>query len=287
MVNDIPVNEAGKDALAVAREVSYSAGEVIMEWWPKVKQISPKGNDDIVTNVDRESEEHITNVLRKSFPGHGVYGEEFKGDDPTKGWTWIVDPLDGTRNYAWGIPFFSIVVALAKDGEVVVGVNYDPLNGEMFHAAVGRGAYLNDDQIKVSKRNNLDGAVLGMDPAYGTDCGTTDSLQVIRKMWPRLGTVRIMGSSALGISYVAAGRTDIYFHHRLQPYDQAAGLILIEEAGGVITDRTGKRANLQSDGLIVSSSPIHQDFMQSTKTMRWRKLSDQSGSDSEGNALFP
>jgi myo-inositol-1(or 4)-monophosphatase len=277
MANVIPVSGAGKDALAVAREVSYSAGEIIMEWWPKAKEVNKKGKDDIVTNVDRESEQHITNMLKKSFPDHGVYGEEFKGDDPNKGWTWIIDPIDGTRNYAWGIPLFSLVVALAKDGEVVVGVNYDPLHGEMFHAALGRGAYLNDDPVKVTKRNNLDGAVLGMDPAYGTDRGTMDSLQVIRKMWPRIGSVRIMGSSALGISYVAAGRTDIYFHHKLQPYDQAAGLILVEEAGGVITDRAGKRANLQSDGLIVSSSPIHQDFMKSTKTMSWRNFTDRPG----------
>ena len=155
------------------------------------------------------------------------------------------------------------MIALAKDGEVLTGVNYDPLRGEMFHAALGQGAFLGEEQIKVSSRDSLDGAIIGTDVAYDHDNGTEKTL--LKKLWPRLSSVRMMGSSALGISYAASGRLDIYVHYSLQPYDQAAGLLLIQEAGGVATDRNGYRAKLYSDGIIAGSSSLHQDFINSRK----------------------
>ena len=272
----LPVSVSGKDAWEVAREISLSAGEILLDWWPKSKEISDKGQNDIVTNVDRECEAHIRATLASHFPEHGIFGEEEKGDDPTTGWTWIIDPIDGTQNYAWGIPCFSIVIALAKDGEVVAGVNFDPINREMFHAARGEGAFLNDKKIQVSEISNFEDVIMVTAPAYGPDAGTTDTLQMLRKIWPSLKTARMIGSSALSISYVAAGRMDIFVHHRLQPYDQAAGIILMEEAGGLITDRQGNRAQLYSDGLIASSSIIHQQFMERTKHLQWRKPSSRS-----------
>ena len=272
----LPVSISGKNAWDVAREISLSAGEILLDWWPKAKEVSDKGQNDIVTNVDRECEEHIREILASQFPEHGIFGEEEKGDDPTTGWTWIIDPIDGTQNYAWGIPCFSIVIALAKDGEVVAGVNFDPINSEMFHAARGKGAFLNDKKIQVSEISNFEDVIMVTDPAYGPVAGTTDTLQMLRKIWPSLKTARMIGSSALSISYVAAGRMDIFVHHRLQPYDQAAGLILMEEAGGLITDREGNRAQLYSDGLIASSSIIHQQFMEITKHLQWRKPSSRA-----------
>ena len=263
-------------AWRTAQKVAFSAGEILKEWWPKTKNISLKGMDDIVTNVDTESEQYIREELGNYFPEHGIFGEEKSGDDPQEGYVWIIDPIDGTRNYAWGIPFFSLVIALAKDGEVLTGVNYDPLHNEMFHAAKGKGAYLNENQIKVSRMQSLEGSILGMDLAYEDEKGTVDTLSMVTKLWPKLKTTRIMGSSALGLSYVAAGRTDIYIHHQLQPYDQAAGLILVEEAGGVVTDRQGIRAGLYSDGMIASCSPLHEDFMKETKSFPWRKNSNKS-----------
>jgi myo-inositol-1(or 4)-monophosphatase len=272
----LPVSISGKNAWDVAREISLSAGEILLDWWPKSKEISDKGQNDIVTNVDRECEAHIRETLASYFPEHGIFGEEEKGDDPTTGWTWIIDPIDGTQNYAWGIPCFSIVIALAKDGEVVAGVNFDPINREMFHAARGKGAFLNDKKIQVSEILNFEDVIMVTDPAYGPVEGTTDTLQMLRKIWPSLKTARMIGSSALSISYVAAGRMDIFVHHRLQPYDQAAGIILMEEAGGLITDRQGNRAQLYSDGLIASSSTIHQQFMERTKHLQWRKPSSRA-----------
>ena len=123
---------------------------------------------------------------------------------------WIVDPLDGTRNYASGIPFFSLGVGLALDGEVLVGLNYDPMRQEIFHAEKGNGAFLNDEPIRVSERSMVEESILGMDMSYN-DEGAVNGLSVILALWPGRQTARIMGSSALGISDAAAGRTDIYY----------------------------------------------------------------------------
>jgi len=273
---ELPISKTGENAWDVAVNVARSAGEVLLSWWTREKEVFGKGKYDIVTNVDQEAESHIRHEIQHYYPSHGFFGEEEAGADPEKGWVWIVDPVDGTRNYAAGVPHFSIVIALAKDGEVVTGVNYDPLHDEMFHAAAGRGAYLNEERIKVSERTSLQGASVGLDPSNGDPEGTVNTLQVIRKLWPNLMTTRMMGSSALGISYVACGRSDIYINHRLQPYDQAAGLILVEEAGGVITDRQGFRAGLYSDGVIACSSPMFEEFLEVTKNLPWRRLSGRS-----------
>ena len=276
MKYQLPETESGKNAWQLAREISLSAGEILLDWWPKTKEISDNGQNNIVTNVDRECEAHIRAEIAAHFPEHGIFGEEEKGDDPTTGWTWIIDPIDGTQNYAWGIPCFSTVIAGAKDGEVVMGVNFDPINKEMFHAARGQGAFLNEQKIQVSDVPQFEDVIMVTDPAYGPASGTIDTLQMLRKIWPSLKTARMIGSSALSISYVAAGRMDIFVHHRLQPYDQAAGMILIEEAGGLISDRHGNRAELYSDGLIAASSTIHQGFMEKTKHLRWREASSRA-----------
>ena len=276
MKYQLPETESGKSAWQLAREISLSAGEILLDWWPKTKEISDNGHNNIVTNVDRECEAHIRAEIAAHFPEHGIFGEEEKGDDPTTGWTWIIDPIDGTQNYAWGIPCFSTVIAVAKDGEVVMGVNFDPINKEMFHAARGQGAFLNEQKIQVSDVSQFEDVIMVTDPAYGPASGTIDTLQMLRKIWPSLKTARMIGSSALSISYVAAGRMDIFVHHRLQPYDQAAGMILIEEAGGLITDRHGNRAELYSDGLIAASSTIHQGFMEKTRHLRWREASSRA-----------
>ena len=162
------------------------------------------------------------------------------------------------------------MVGLALDGEALVGVNYDPMCNEMFHAERGKGAFLNDDPIHVSDRPNLSKSVVGFDLSYAGGDGASNGLQVIQAMLNDVGSTRIMGSAALGISYAAAGRYSIYFNHRLEPWDQVAGLLLIEEAGGVVTDRAGSRAGLFSDGIIASSAGLHAEFMRRTEGMAWR-----------------
>ncbi|MGH2543121.1 MAG: inositol monophosphatase family protein [Ardenticatenaceae bacterium] len=267
---DIPLSSSGKTAMQVAREIALEAGDILRERFYQAKDISFKAPGDIVTNVDKESEALMRSILSEEFPDMGFLGEESAGDQADKGYVWIVDPVDGTRNYAIGIPVVSLVVGLALDGEVLVGVNYDPLLTEMFYAERGKGAYLNEKPIHVSRKTEFDSLVLGMDLSYGSDL-TLHGLDIAKSLWPRLWTMRVMGSSALGISYAAAGRTDLYFHGGLSPWDQVAGMLLVEEAGGIITDRNGKRANLHSDGIIAANPTLLADFLRRTEGMEWRK----------------
>jgi myo-inositol-1(or 4)-monophosphatase len=241
-----------------------------LERFHQVKQVSFKGRGNVVTDVDTEVESEILGVLSAEFPDVGLLGEESASIKADSGYVWIVDPLDGTRNYASGIPFFSLVIGLALEGEVLLGINYDPWRQEMFKAERGKGAFLNGEPLHVSEKSTIAESVIGMDLSYNDD-GAVNGLNVILSVWPGMQTARIMGSSALGIAYAAAGRTDLYFHHQLEPWDQVAGIVLVEEAGGIITDRTGKRAGLRSDGLVASSATLHAEFMRKTEGMAWRR----------------
>jgi fructose-1,6-bisphosphatase/inositol monophosphatase family enzyme len=271
MKTDLPTSKSGKTAIRVAQDVSLKAGEMLRKSFGQVQNISHKGRGNIVTEMDTEVEAAMFAMLGREFPDMALVGEESSGGQVSEdGYVWVVDPIDGTRNYASGIPFFSIVAGLALDGEPVLGVNYDPMLDEMFIAERGQGAFLNGKQIWVSERTALDQSILGMDLSYNNE-GAINGLEVITTIWPGMQTARIKGSSALGISYAAAGRTDLYFHHQLAPWDQVAGLVLVEEAGGIITDRTGKRAGLNSDGLIASNRTLHREFMQKTEGLAWRR----------------
>ena len=264
----LPVGTSGKSAVQVAREAALKAGEILVSRFDSVRKVSFKGRGNIVTDVDEAAEKKILSMLKAEFPGTSILAEESGGPRGDAGWAWIVDPLDGTRNYASGIPFFSTVIGLALDGEVTVGVNYDPMRDEMFEATRGQGAYLNGRPLEVSKKSRIGDCVLGMDLSYN-DQGVINGIDVIRSIWPDMQTLRIMGSSALGIAYAASGRTDLYFHHQLEPWDQVAGILLVEEAGGIITDRAGKRAGLYSDGLIASNHTLHAEFMRKTEGLAW------------------
>ena len=269
-MTEIPHSASGKPARQVAREAALRAGEILVQRFHTSISVSYKGRGNIVTDVDTEVEEEVLGILRREYPAMGLLGEESSGVHAGTGYVWIVDPLDGTRNYASGIPFFSTVIGLALDGEVLVGVNYDPVRGDLFEAERGEGAFLNGERVTVSARTELAESIIGTDLSYNNQ-GASNGLEVIREIWPGMQTARIMGSAALGLSYAAAGRTDLYFHHQLEPWDQVAGLLLVEEAGGVVTDRTGGRAGLYSDGIVASSRALHSEFMRCTDGMPWRE----------------
>jgi len=267
-VSELPVGASGKPAIEVAKEAARLAGQILLDRFDQVKEVSFKGRGNIVTDVDVAVEREMLAYLGREFPDVRLMGEESAEGQADDGLVWIVDPLDGTRNYASGIPFYSVVAGLARDGEVLAGVNYDPSRDEMFEAVRGGGAFLNGDAIRVSEKTAIVDCVLGSDMSYN-EIGGRNGLEVLQKIWPEMQTVRIMGSAALGISYAAAGRADLYFHHRLEPWDQVAGLLLVEEAGGVVTDRLGLPAGLYSDGLIASNSTLHREFMQTIDGLPW------------------
>lgn len=266
----IPPSSSGKDVLNVAREAALMAGEILMHRYRSTLRVAYKGIGNIVTDVDLIVENAIFDFLGKEYPEMEMLGEESSGNQNSTGFTWIVDPLDGTRNYASGIPVFSTVIGLVFDGEVIVGVNYDPIAKDMFEAQKGKGCYLNGNSATVSNREILGDCILGMDMSYD-NVGASNGLDILSKIWPGMQTARIMGSAALGISYVAAGLTDLYFHHKLSPWDQVAGILMLEEAGGIITDRQGSVAGLYSDGIVASNKVLHKEFMDLTEGMPWRR----------------
>ena len=165
-MTEILHSTSGKSARQVAREAALRAGEILLQRFRTSLTISYKGRGNIVTDVDTEVEGEVLGILRREYPDMGLLGEESSGVHADAGYVWIVDPLDGTRNYASGIPFFSTVVGLALDGEVLVGVNYDPVRGDLFEAERGGGAFLNGQRVTVSERTELAECIIGTDLSY-------------------------------------------------------------------------------------------------------------------------
>mgnify|MGYP001183984064 FL=1 len=265
----LPVSTSGRGAMDVALDAVRAAGELIRAGWNTEKEITFKGRADIVTDVDLASEKKILEILTGEFPDFGILAEESKPVAGSAPYTWVVDPLDGTRNYAHGIPHFCSIVALAEGNDIVAGVIYDPVREEMFTAQQGGGAYLNGSRISVSITKELGRCLLSCDLGY-VDEKAGLALDLVRSLWPGMYSMRMMGSAGLGVAYAAAGRVDLFFHHSLAPWDIAAGLIIIQEAGGVVVDRQGHKATLFSPSVICSSAPLVETFLKATDGHPWR-----------------
>ena len=266
----VPASKSGGTTLSVAVEAAKLAGEVILQRLHTVKDVKFKGAKDVVTDVDLEAERVALAVLRREYPDFSILSEESEPISTGSPYTWVVDPLDGTRNYASGIPHVSVVVGLALGGEMVVGVTHDPVRDEAFTAEKGKGAFLNGSPLSISSRKELPECLLGFDMGYVDEKGAL-ALDMIRTLWPDMQGMRIMGSGALGLAYAACGRLDIYFHHRLFPWDVASGLLLVSEAGGTVVDRYGDSATLDSQSVIASSPQLVAGFLKATEGLEWRK----------------
>ncbi|MDP2952785.1 MAG: inositol monophosphatase family protein, partial [Chloroflexota bacterium] len=210
--------------------------------------------------------------LQREYPDFALLTEESGGTRETSGYRWIVDPLDGTRNYILGIPFFAVNLALTLGDEVVLAVTYSPCHNELFRAQRGAGAFLNDVPFSVSQRETLEDAVLGFEAGYD-DEKARQGLRLASQIWPGVQALRMMGSAALGLAYTACGRIDLYFHHYVFPWDVAPGILLVQEAGGVITDRVGKPIDLKERelGLIASNQALHAQFLRRVRRHPWQR----------------
>ena len=265
----LPLSPSGRPAMDVIVDAARAAGEVARTGWNTEKEITFKGRADIVTDIDLAAEKTVLEILTGEFPDFGILAEESQPVDGTSPYRWVVDPIDGTRNYAHGIPHFCTIVALAEGSDIVAGVIYDPVRDEMFSAAKGQGAFLNGERIEVSKSEELSRCLLSFDLGY-VDEKAGLALDMIRSLWPRMYSVRMMGTAGLGLAYAASGRVDLFFHHSLSPWDLATGLLLVREAGGVVTDRQGEPATLFSPSVICSSAPLVDAFLQATDGLPWR-----------------
>jgi myo-inositol-1(or 4)-monophosphatase len=259
-MSNLPSAKSGKNTLEVAIAAAKGAGEILLSNFGSSRQIKYKSQGNLVTEVDLLSEKFIIELLTDEYPDCNILSEESNSSAPITDCTWVVDPLDGTNNYVFGIPFFCVNVALVRGEDILLGVTYDPLRGELFRAEKGQWAYLNDSPLRVSKENSLRAAVIGFDLGYSRERGR-EMLDVADKLWGQVHCVRLLGSSALGLAYVACGRISLYYHRYLFPWDIASGLLLVREAGGKVNDWQGNPASFQNKEIIAANGELHREFM--------------------------
>jgi myo-inositol-1(or 4)-monophosphatase len=225
-------------------------------------QVSRKSLGDFVSTADKRSEEILIAELRKARPKFGFITEEsgeIPGEDETQ--RWIVDPLDGTSNFLHGIPHFAITVALQMGDEIIAGVTYDPIKDEMFWAEKGRGAFLNQRRVRVSGRRNYDEALIGIGAPYGHNGDPEVFQKRLSRVLPEAAGVRRMGAAALDLAYVACGRFDVFFEDPMKIWDYAAGILMVQEAGGVVTDVNGAKKMLETNTVAAGNAEMHGALM--------------------------
>lgn len=249
------------NVLKTAIEAAVRAGRMIAERYPGDRSVTMKGFRDLVTDADTEAESLIYELIRSRFADHAILSEEAGGDDIGNGYTWVVDPLDGTTNYAHRHPVFAVSIGVLEEGKPIIGVIHDPLRDQTFVAHRGGGARLNDVPIHVSDITALDNALIGLD--WGHENAVRERmLSYLHRVLYRCGTVRVSGSAALALAYVAAGWTDAYFQPGLKPWDAAAGILLVKEAGGRCTTMKGSPYRVQVPDCVATNRLIHDEFME-------------------------
>jgi myo-inositol-1(or 4)-monophosphatase len=242
--------------LKTAIEAAIGAGRIIAERYPGGRAVTMKGFRDLVTDADIAAESFIVGLIKERFPGHAILSEEAGGDAIGKGYTWVVDPLDGTTNYAHRHPVFAVSIGVLEGEEPLVGVIHDPLRDQTFVAHRGAGARLNDVPIHTSGIMELKNAMVGLDWGHENEVRER-MLDYLHRVLPRCGTLRASGSAALALAYVAAGWLDAYFQPGLKPWDAAAGILLVKEAGGRCTTIQGAPYRVQLPDCVATNRFIH------------------------------
>jgi len=224
-------------------------------------QVLTKGPGDFVSKADKLAEETIREVLTETRPNYGFLGEEFpetKGNDPTR--RWIVDPLDGTTNYLHGLPHWAISIALEQKGEIVSAVVYDPIKDEMFTAEKGAGAWMNDRRLRVSGRTEMIETIFATGLPFAGRPELPETLQALARILPQTAGIRRWGAAALDLAYVAAGRYDGFWEANLNPWDIAAGVLLVKEAGGLVEGFKMYDNPVQTGYIIAAAEPVFDRF---------------------------
>jgi myo-inositol-1(or 4)-monophosphatase len=243
--------------LSVAIQAAQAAAKIHQFYAGSDLGINTKSSHtDLVTKVDKLSEEKIREIISSYFPDHIVLGEEQGQSVGNASHRWIVDPLDGTMNYAHGFPFYAVSIGLEVNGEVVVGVVLDSVRNEMFYAQKGQGAFCNGASIKVSEETELSRSLLSTGFPSNPD-GLSDNLVLFAKLHPKVRAIRRPGSAALDMAYVACGRLDGFWELRLNSWDVAGGLIIAQEAGAVVTGFKGDTYHLDAKAIVATNGKIH------------------------------
>ncbi len=255
LYNDAPMQPLLNTAVQAARR----AGDIAVRALSRLDQleIRAKARNDYVTQVDQAAEQAILESIRKRYPDHAFLAEE-SGRSGDNEFTWIVDPLDGTTNFLHGFPTFSVSIALRRKDTLEVAVVYDPCRQELFTAMRGRGAQLDGKRIRVSERTELEGTLIGTGfPFRSNTRWMKPYLKMLGSVMETTAGVRRPGSAALDLSYVAAGRLDGFFEFGLEIWDTAAGTLMIQEAGGLVTNLTGTGSHLESGDVLAGNPKVH------------------------------
>jgi myo-inositol-1(or 4)-monophosphatase len=248
-------------AKRVGIEAAYSGAKILQEHFGHISRIGQKGAFDLVTDADTASEKKIIQIIRRVFPDHAILAEESGINHGNSECQWIIDPLDGTTNYAHQLPIFSIAIALAVQGEIALGLVLNPMDGELFTAITGKGAALNGNPIRVTSTAVVHQSLLVTGFPY-------DFSKIVEPVMQRFCVcqnasqgVRRLGSAALDICYVACGRFDAFWEQNLKPWDKAAAAVIATEAGAVITDFSNRPFALDQKEILVSNGAIHQEML--------------------------
>jgi myo-inositol-1(or 4)-monophosphatase len=247
-------------AMKAGRSLARDFGEV------QNLQVSLKGPGDFVSQADHKAEEILYTELSRARPGYAFLMEErgeVSGDDDQH--RWIVDPLDGTTNFLHGLPIFSISIGLERQGQIVAGVIYNPAMDELYTAERGGGAFMNDRRLRVASRTKLTDAVIGTGVPHLGRGHHGNYLVELRHVMAEVSGVRRLGSAALDLAYVAAGRMDGFWEDALSPWDMAAGILLIREAGGFVSDKAGGNGMFESGSIVAGNEAIHRALLKTLK----------------------
>ncbi len=246
--------------IETAMQIAREAGDVLLQFLEKRPDFEVKGEQDLITEADRAAEALVLEQLRNHFPAHSVIAEESGLHDRQSEYCWYVDPLDGTTNFAHSYPAFCVSIGLAHAGELIAGVVFDPLRNEMFSAEKGAGAYLNNRRIRVSKVPSIDVSLLAT--GFPSRKRHEDvNVHFFYQLGVKAHGIRRSGSAAIDLASVASGRLDGFWEFGLHPWDVAAGLLLVSEAGGRYTDMRGGAFDFNSPHLIADNGHLHDEFI--------------------------
>ncbi len=257
--------------LYIAIEAAKEAGKFLKKNLGKVRQIDLKSGQErnLVTEIDKKSEELIVNIIKKHYPNHDILAEESGSKHGSKSdYKWIIDPLDGTTNFTHGLPIFCVSIGLERKGEIILGAIYDPNFDELFTAEKGRGAFLNGRRLRVSTTKELKSSLLVTGFPYNINENPDHCIEHFVNFLLNAQAIRRMGSAALDLAYVAAGRYDGFWEVNLNPWDMAAGVLLVKEAGGEITNFTGTDINIYGKQIVASNKSIHKEMLEILKKVK-------------------
>jgi len=256
-MNKMPSKSELKKFMEAAVAVASGAGRLLLKAEKGRSKIQYKGRVNLVTGADLASEDYIVKSIGRKFPDHSILAEEGSSNRKSSNFRWVIDPLDGTTNYAHGFPFYCVSIALEFKKDIVAGAVYDPQRDEMFHAFLSGGAFLNGKRIHVSNEQKLEKSLLATGFPYDIGSSRENNLKYFNRFARKARGIRRAGSAALDLCYLACGRFDGFWELKLHPWDTAAGKLIVEGAGGRVTDFEGRTYSINGKYILASNGKIH------------------------------